>query len=1284
MNKPARGVIRGMRKGQRKLLVFLGLSLLGTLALAAPPEGPAPLGETPVHMTVEITWSFAGEPVSSADALAVELGMSEGKVAEAVAWPPAQRSRGAWEPSRKADGLWRLGSDSVGRVRARIEAPLGAVFLFRAGGQELRFPLTAVLEGRQHTPPQTPVEIAIERVPWDSLTLQTTPTPGEELIDGTCAPGARLNVATGVNVLTPEPSEMNVHCTADLRPLRGGDTVWHSDRSEIVPTNRLEIPARAWNLNMPRTEGTYVLEVRATWEPVIPSREGTVFSRVFRRRRSSPAAGGSATRRMTLVVLKPEAKREHATDRPKAGQEVDTIDLTRPGARRLVASGRAPLAAQGRSGWDVPDAALVEPNRGPLNTTRSVVRGLIAGSPTEIANLGAPDNSGLAWTALGLKVPRPGRPHRLTVKVTAGHPEALGVALLEPNGPGKPARVALDVCASGLPILPDGKPETFSWLVWPDVSEPVVVLVNRCANASVQLGSVTLTELGETLPAAAVSEPEARPRSLGLFLPGPSALERFGPLGDETTPGDPLGMAQHLASYLTYCGASSVVVPEELSDRPQRQGLHGQAAEDALGPDRLDLLLRLLGRLNVNAWLELSLNGPLPGLPNPGSAEALNRGLVRIDGRGQADGTDYHLLHPDVREAVKQRVVDVLKPRRGQKNISGALIRLGPGSTLLGNPGTGLDDSTYERFVREMFDAMTARTAPGLNDQDPNRFAQRASFVMASARMPWMSWRARGVAALYNELAEAVRDVSPSLSLAVATPGLDHGPAGDEARRVDLAGLAPSEAWRAVGLDLDAWSTGTNAPLVLRGLTLSADDLSHDLATSPELDAKVASRSDRGLFLALADDEADPRAANDRPAASPRLLASPLSDGQVGTEPLGHALSALDARCVFLSLAAVAGREEPLRRFAEVFRALPAAPPGTPLSDRHSSGVAVRSTRAGQSTYLALSNDTPYPILLETVLTGNGSAPVDDLGRNLRLTPKTERGESHVVLEMPPFGVAAIRIGATEVRVTNIASYPSEVVKASMLAQYNVLSNLLNRLNESSEGTAGPTNSGFEPGGGNARVVPSSLKSAPITPVGWQLAEAMGMPGANAIEIDPSQVHSGQGSLRFTATVPPASVVSEPFAPRAQSSLTVTAWFRSNQPDAKLRLWIEGEAAGQPFVRRSDLTLQPEWRAQAVRASNLPAGGLDTLRLRFETLVAGQLWIDELSVTGESLSDAERQNARRALLAAMVAHRENRYGDFARLASSHWAKRPALLWGDPAALARSGGPTALPSDRRLR
>jgi hypothetical protein len=217
---------------------------------------------------------------------------------------------------------------------------------------------------------------------------------------------------------------------------------------------------------------------------------------------------------------------------------------------------------------------------------------------------------------------------------------------------------------------------------------------------------------------------------------------------------------------------------------------------------------------------------------------------------------------------------------------------------------------------------------------------------------------------------------------------------------------------------------------------------------------------------------------------------------------------------------------------------------------------------------------------------------------------------------------------------------------------------------------------------------PKATSGSPVNTGGWQLVGNL----ANTAEIDSTQFHSGHGSLRIDAHALPAAVISDRFAPDVQTSLTIQAWFRSDQPDSRVRVWIEGESAGQPFVRRSELTVPTEWSPLAVRTSEIPTAGLTGARLRFELLGPGRLWVDDLSLTSEMLSETERLNVQRALVAALHAYREKRYADFARLAGSHWARLPAVLrvaaaegrMPDGPGMIRTGGTTPLPSDRRLR
>ena len=279
------------------------------------------------------------------------------------------------------------------------------------------------------------------------------------------------------------------------------------------------------------------------------------------------------------------------------------------------------------------------------------------------------------------------------------------------------------------------------------------------------------------------------------------------------------------------------------------------------------------------------------------------------------DGPSYQPIHPEVRRAMARKVAEAVAIRKSRPNLSGVLVRLGPGSTLPGGPDSGLDDVTYARFVAAALEGQAGHV-PGRGTTDPGRFEARARFVEGGGRFPWLDWRGREVADVYKSLAEAARKASPGASLAVSTPGLEPGPAAEEARRVDLAGLGPIQAWRGVGLNLDVWPVGEGAPIVLRGTGLSTDDLGHDLATSPELDEPVAARAGRGVLLGV---EGCGQASK---PTGPRLVACPMAEGAMGDEPLGHSMASIDAIRVILASSSVAGQEDRIRRFARVFTAL--------------------------------------------------------------------------------------------------------------------------------------------------------------------------------------------------------------------------------------------------------------------------------------------------------------------------------------------------------------------------
>ncbi|WP_165227121.1 hypothetical protein [Aquisphaera insulae] len=1287
-----------MRKGWREVLTVLAACLMGTfgLARAAPGDGKRPTAtagaEDRVGIAIEVRWSPTAAAVAADASEAVVLSASDGQVEDVVAWPPEESGGTVARPHRGADGGWLLGAEPSGRVRARLEVTPAADLIVRKGGSAVRIPVATILEKPQQGPAQAAVAVTVERLAWDSLMIDL----GQGAESGVVAPAAAVPVSLRYNIVWPDAADVIVRTTAVLRPIGVTEVLWQDERRETVPANRMDPPSVLWTIPAPKHEGSYVVEFRSAWEPA-GTREGSRLSRLIRRRKSTPTpVASSATRRAVLAVVAPTEPPAESAGAAAREAEVDSVDPARIRNTRFSASGRSPASRPGRSVWALPAEVLAEAAR--KETDRERLRSWI--SRSEAASLPPADASGLAWAAVSLRAPHPDRPHRVTVTVAGGDPAALGVAVVDAGGAGRRPRVLLDACASGPPILKDGPAVTFSWLVWPDCPDPLLVFLNRNEGASVRLGTIKLTELPGVPPGPSIRPPNpAAGRSLGLYLTGEHALDRFGGQG-EAGLADNLEAARNLASYLGYCGASLAVLPEPAADRAVRRGLHGQADEDATGPDRAGMVLRLLARHGCSAWLELSLDGrdALPDLAPPDSPEALRLGLVRVDRQGLADGPCYHPLHPDVRKAMKRRVEAALAARDDGGKVAGILLRLGTGPTLLGSPDTGIDDDTFSRFVRETFGPETAASIPGTDAVDPNRFAARSKYLLGVGRMPWLTWRSRAIAALYAELAEAARGVAPDASLALATPSLHGGAAGAEARRADLAGLAPSQAWRSVGLDLQSWPGGDAAPIVLRGAEISTDPLAHDLAVSPDLDARLAAYPNRGLLLRIdreaagqagevdAIEDAPPGSGPPAVIGAVELATLPLGEDGAADEPLGHAVAALDARWVVLAAPAIAGHEDRLRRFAAVLRGVPAGPtrPASFGGDPKDLGVSVRTVDHGGQTFLQIANDTPYPIRLAGLIDAPAAAGVEDLGRNLKLIPQPAAGGRQLVLDLLPFGVSAVRVGAPGVRMTEITPYPSEAVLTSLEAQYRELSAQLSRLNRGPGGAIGePPNPGFEPAGaeplrraGNAEGADTPPPPADgAVPGGWK---ADGAAGA-AIAIDADRPHSGQGCLKLTAPAASASATSGDFIPGGSPSMTIHAFLRAEPADCAVRLWIQGEVGGQPYLRRTEFRVGADWEPKAVRAADLPAGGLDTAHLRFEMLGPGTLWIDDLRLVGEAPSRAVRLNAQRTLIAALQAYRAQHYAEFARLSRSHWARHPGVL-----AAGRSGRPGEISEAARDR
>lgn len=1215
----------------RLIALWLGASLALAPAAASRDEGPG----RPVRMTVELSWERSGAPEAGNDlppwGLAI---LGGGEIADAVAWPP--EARGA-PPTSASDppGSWSLGGAGSGRVRFRVKAPLSAVVRVGDGTGELGVRLQELLDGPQERKDASG-RIVCARLPWDALEVRREDDGAKG--DGVVPPGAVILVAVGLNILTPSSCEVGVRLRAELRPLRGGQATWQQDRRMISPTNADPGEPIRWEIEAPAVPGAYLLECEASWE-LLEERGATLLGRWFSRRRTFGEAN-VARRRLVLVVADESGADPGPAPKVAEGEParviVDALDLSHPRGRDVAWGNRQPAAGAESDPWPIPDDALTPPHR-----RRELFRDILArpggGSPAVLEPAGA---GGLAWTSVALHAPRPGRPHRLSVTVTAGNPAALGVGLVAPGDPGKgePARVVLDAHASGPLVLAGAPATTFSWVVWPDTHSPILLLVNRGLDAGVKIGAVQLAELSHAPPGPIAAGHSRGPRQLVMDLSFPGALDRFGG-GTDAGPKDLFGVGENLAAYLAFCGANAVVLDGGHARAHLRSRLDGQLCEDPAAPDRLAILMPALRRQGLSIWLAVPELESADG-PNP--------------------------LQPEALDGWREGLMGALRSR-GKARADGVIVRLGAESTLPVGPDAGLDDATYRRFVASAFDAMSAAEIPGLGAGEADPMAARRTFVSGPGRNPWVAWKSREVAAFYRALSEAVEAEAPKARLAVVTPTAHEGGFSRAMRLAERFGKPPEEIWRDAGLDLASWkSERDSGPIVLGGIDLANDPSGLDLAGHLELDAPLAALPRRGIAEI-------PGAGTLGPSGGLQLSALPLgreamplasaTDGGVSSPALSHALASLDAGWVLLSGEGASGNEDRIRQFARLYGELPESPPVIAPAPGQAQGYAARLHRRGGSSFLTLVNDTPYPVLLEALLKDAAEVPVDDLKRGFRLAPETLDGRLRLVLEIGPHDLTTLQLGSGGPEVAEVRPHHSEVVKKQMKLQAESLSSWLQQVQVQGEGAPQPA----PDEAGIVRAV--KLDPADGQTGGWKAAGADG----NAVQADRSRDGSGQ-SLRLDAAVLPVSATSPRIEPPCGRALTIGAWLRSDQGELPVRVWLEGMSDGKPVVRSADVRATARWAPVSIAVTNLPEVGVDHVRIRLEPLAPGRLWADDVTLTSTGMTRPEILTTRRAIFSALQAYRDGRVGDFARLAESRWV-RPAL---EPART------TALPEGRPIR
>jgi len=976
------------------------------------------------------------------------------------------------------------------------------------------------------------------------------------------------------------------------------------------------------------------------------------------------------------------------------------VQLVVLGSRRPVVEGAAPLPAVAETLFELDPAsprwwerlnvpAIPGLRRGPLGNGDAAPWQHPLGQLIQLGSGAREPNT--SWEAFPLPISKPGQPHIVEVEYPTDVPQTLGISIVEPNVAGKVTPIGLD---SGV-YLPDesvaGEPRLarHRLIFWPRTKTPLLVLTNQRHGSRAVFGKVRV--LG---PKASVSAPLGRDTSRAPYLP--PAFASKAPSGNRLMAGyydRPLfpenfsategldewsgrGLddwvtfyegASRLVEYLHYVGYNglimtvladgSTIYPSQLVEPTMRYdtGAFFISGQDPMRKDVLELLMRMFDREGLQLVPAMQFAAPLPaleGLRRDSERAAIGIELIGPQGKRWVDAHEprkglapyYNPLDPRVQKAMLD-VVGELAERYGRHpSFSGLGLHLSAdGYAQLPGADCALDETTVARFIAET--KLTALES----ELHPIRVQQIAS----THRAAWIAWRAQEIAKLHQRMqAEVAKAKGTPARLYLLGAHMFERPEIEQALRPTLPRNVTAQlAMTSMGVDPANYEATPQITLLRPNWTSPPSSLAgqssiHELNDSPELDRALGKGEAPGALFFH-----EPRQLRlpSFDAQSPfkgttSLLVSQLSaSGANNRRRFVHAIATLDAAALIdggwlLPL----GEEEGLADLVAAYRELPAARfetlPGT------TQPVTVRYLSTSQGTHVYLVNDSPWKTRATIELQAPANCRMDRFGKTRKLPAiqATDAAQNWVV-DLEPYELLAGRFAAPAVQLRNVRVTLPPEVETDLYTRIRDLGERVAALHQPPV----VENPGME--------LPATA-TAPLP--GWELRDPQ---GATAV-LDTQQKFSGATSIRLTSTQA-ASLASTPIASLHSGRLSVFVHLRVADPKRQppLRLAISGRWKGQDYYRYApvgaDTSAKPigtEWTQYLFQVRDLPTEDLTDLRVRFDLMGPGEIWIDDVEL--REFSDDDIRELKKMITVAGYTLESRQFGDCQQLLEGFWPR----------------------------
>lgn len=1068
--------------------------------------------------------------------------------------------------------------------------------------------------------------------------------------------------------LLPVPPGTKIRLDARL-VAAGSDDEWWSEQSTVWSGQPVDIPL---NVPVPGQEGVYELIITAKQQP--KPLQPFDWNRTV------------AQRKVQFLVLRPDRGASPETQGPL--KTVVEIDPAKPGWRERLA--KIPHLPKIPRLWN-----------GPLSSGHITIRRHPLGDVVQLSP--SAEAADVSWEAYTLPINQAGQPHVLEVEYPSDVAQTMGISILEPNAAGALLPIGLD---SGVdcPEAIAGKQGGPRWVAhrlifWPRTTTPMVLITNRRDHDPAVFGKIRVLAGWRELPRAFADRAEQPRRLLAAYFDRPLFPESFSAT-EALDPEIGRGMddwrtfyegGTRLVEYLEHVGYNALVImvladgstiyPSTILEPTPRYdtGLFFASAQDPVRKDVLEMLFRLFDRQRLQLIPALEYAAPLPALeairrqggPQAEAVEWIGAdGNPRFSGHAPQTGLGpyYNTLHPRVQEEMLRVVREVVDRYAHHSSFGGLAIRLSAeGYAQLPGPEWGLDDLTIARFQED-----SKCHVPG---NGPQRFAQRAAFLAGEGHGRWLDWRAGQLSRFYHRVHAELTGARPGARLFLTPAESLAGGVAEGPLRPALPQTVSMEgALLRVGIDAQRYQDA-RGPVLLRpqpivpGARLAAQAVSLTIEQMPDADDYFRGLPTPGSLFFHPPQEVRVASFDEKSYFQPsytQLVAQLTPSDYHNRRRFAGSLAALDAQVVFdggwmLPM----GQEASIRELVGVYRRLPAVRfhrLGEARGPTAAQPVTFRYASDGQHTYLYAVNNAPFATTARVGVQGAEGSRMEELSGLRRVAGlKRDTSGTYWMVQLRPYDVVAVRFSKP-----GVSFYQPQIslpgsVETALKQRIHEMAARVASLRSPPPPMKVLVNPGFE-------RPPAEGNSLP----GWATTRRPGV----TIAPDKSQRRGGKQSARLASTGPVACLVSQPFRPPATGRLSMRVWLRVADSAAQppLRLAVEGKLRGHPYYRFAPVGLKPQNAAEAppigtdwsqppfvFRVDDLPLQGLTELRVRFDLMGPGEVWIDDVQLFDLDFSEVdghknELTELYKLITLANVTLEDGEVGDCLRLLEGYWPR----------------------------